>query len=166
MSIVFIEKSVAMQYVIPERRERNLMPRLHFLSTSYITCALLSASIMFVVQNGYTCNWYAELIDYTAQETTRFSLDATPVKIPIVQAEKGVDVRCSLDLSDVLSIGILKQQKVDVLCRYPDDQMITARAITTFDIFTGDTITHPVMLFFSNVRKYDETLYRLYVDCQ
>jgi hypothetical protein len=88
------------------------------------------------------------------------------VKIPIVQADKGVDVHCSLDPSDVLSIGILKQQKVDVLCRYPGDQMITVRAITTFDIFTGDTITHPVMLFFSNVRKYNETLYRLYVDCQ
>jgi hypothetical protein len=102
----------------------------------------------------------------TTQETTRFSIDATPVKIPIVQAEKGVDVHCSLDPSDVISLGMLKQQKVDVLCRYPDDQMITARALTIFDIFTGDTLTHPVMLFFSNVRKYNETLYRLYVDCQ
>jgi hypothetical protein len=65
-----------------------------------------------------------------------------------------------------VSIGILRQQKVDILCRYPDDQMITARAITIFDIFTGETVTHPVMLFFSNARKYNETLYRLYVDCQ
>jgi len=95
-----------------------------------------------------------------------FAIEETPVQIPIVRAEKGVEVHCSLDPSDVVSIGILKQQKVDVLCRYPDDQMVTARAITIFDIFTGDTITHPVMLFFSNVRKYDETLYRLYVDCQ
>jgi hypothetical protein len=142
------------------------MLRLRFLDAPYVVCALLWASIVFVVQNGYACNWYADLIDYTTQETTQFAIDATPVKIPIVQADKGVDVHCSLDPSDILSIGILKQQKLDVLCRYPDDQMLTARAITTFDIFTGDTITHPVMLFFSNVRKYNETLYRLYVDCQ
>jgi len=142
------------------------MQHLRFLHTLDVACALLCASIVFVVQNGYACNWYAELLDYTTQETTQFAIDATPVKIPIVQADKGVDVHCSLDPSDVLSIGILKQQKVDILCRYPDDQMITARAITTFDLFTGDTITHPVMLFFSNVRKYNETLYRLYVDCQ
>ena len=142
------------------------MQHLRFLHTLDVSCALLCASIVFMVQNGYACNWYAELLDYTTQETTQFAIDATPVKIPIVQADKGVDVHCSLDSSDVFSIGILKQQKVDILCRYPDDQMITARAITTFDIFTGDTITHPVMLFFSNVRKYNETLYRLYVDCQ
>jgi len=65
-----------------------------------------------------------------------------------------------------VSIGIVKQQKVDILGRYPDNQMITARAITIFDVFAGDTITHPVMLFFSNGRKYHETLYRLYVDCR
>jgi hypothetical protein len=142
------------------------MPRLRFLHTLGVAYALLCASTFLVVQNGYACHWYAELIDYTTQESTRFPIDETPVKIPMVQAEKGVDIRCSLDPSDLVSIGILKQQKVDILCRYPDDQMLTARAITTFDIFTGDTITHPVMLFFSNVRKYNETLYRLYVDCQ
>jgi hypothetical protein len=142
------------------------MPCPRFQPTRRVASALLYASLIFVVQNGYACQWQAELIDYTTQETTNFTIEETPVQIPLVQAEKGVDVRYSLDPSDVLSIGILKQQKVDVLCRYPDDQMITARAITTFDIFTGDTITHPVMLFFSNVRKYNETLYRLYVDCQ
>jgi len=142
------------------------MPRPRFLNMLGVACALLFASIVFMVQNGYACKWQAELIDYTTQETTNFAIEDTPVKIPIVQAEKGVEVHCSLDPSDILSIGILKQQKMDVLCRYPDDQMLTARAITTFDIFTGDTITHPVILFFSNVRKYNETLYRLYVDCQ
>ena len=135
------------------------------LNTFGVACALICASIVFVVQNGYACKWQAELIDYTTQETTHFAIDATPVKIPIVQAEKGVEVHCSLDPSEVVSIGILKQQKVDILCRYPDDQMITARAITIFDIFTGDILTHPVLLFFSNTRKYNETLYRLYVDC-
>ncbi|SRR6266511_851691 len=113
------------------------MPRPRFLDTLGIACALLCASTFVVVHNGYTCHWYAELINYTTRETTHFAIEETPVKIPIVQAEKGVDVRCSLDPSDVLSIGILKQQKVDILCRYPDDQMITARAITIFDIFTG-----------------------------
>src|SRR5215510_6736978 len=142
------------------------MQSLRFLDTLCVVCALLCASTLLVIHNGYACNWYAELIDYTNQETTRFPIDETPVKIPIVQADKGVEVHCSLDPSDILSIGVLKQQKVDIVCRYPDDQMITARAITIFDIFAGDTITHPVILFFSNTRKYNETLYRLYVDCQ
>ena len=136
------------------------------LNTLGVACALIYASIVFVVQNGYACKWQAELIDYTTQETTHFSIDETPVKIPLVEADKGVDVHCSLDQSEVMSIGILKQQKVDIVCRYPDNQMITARAITVFDIFTGETLTHPVILFFSNARKYDETLYRLYVDCK
>ena len=142
------------------------MQRLRFLNTLCIACALIYASNVLMIQNGYACNWYADLIDYTTQKTTHFSIDATPVKIPLVEADKGVEVHCSLGPSEVLSIGILKQQKVDILCRYPDNQMITARAITIFDIFTGDTITHPVILFFSNARKYNETLYRLYVDCQ
>jgi hypothetical protein len=142
------------------------MQRLRFLNTLYIACTLLCASLVFVVHNGYACSWQAELVNYTTQETTHFSIDDTPVKIPLVQEDKGVNVHCSLDQSDVVSIGILKQQKVDILCRYPDDQMITARAITIFDIFTGDTITHPALLFFSHARKYNETLYRLYVNCQ
>jgi hypothetical protein len=142
------------------------MPRPRFLNTLSVVCTLLCASLVFAVHNGYACSWQAELVNYTTQETTHFSIDETSVKIPLVQEDKGVNVHCSLDQSDVVSIGILKQQKVDILCRYPDDQMITARAITIFDLFTGDTITHPGILFFSNVRKYNETLYRLYVDCQ
>ena len=142
------------------------MHRQRLLHTLYVACTLLCASLVFVVQNGSACSWQAELFDYTTQETTRFAMDVTPVKIPLVNVDKGMEVHCSLDPSEVLSIGILKQQKVDIVCRYPDDQMITARSITIIDIFTGDTITHPVTLFFSNARKYNETLYRLHVDCQ
>jgi hypothetical protein len=142
------------------------MPRPRFLNMLGVTGALLCVLPLFMVQNGYACQWQAELVDYTTQQTTNFTIEETPVKIPIVQAEKGVEVHCSLDPAEVVSIGILRQQKVDILCRYPDDQMITARAIAIFDIFTGETVTHPVMLFFSNARKYNETLYRLYVDCQ
>jgi hypothetical protein len=142
------------------------MQRLRLQNALSVAYTLLCASHLLVVQNGYACSWQAELIDYTTQETTHFSIDDTPVKIPLVQEDKGVNVHCSLDQSDIISIGILKQQKVDIVCRYPDDQMITARAITIFDIFTGDTLTHPVLLFFSNARKYNETLYRLYVDCR
>ena len=141
------------------------MYRLRLLHTLAVACTLLCASLVCVVQNGYACSWQAELFDYTTQETTHFPIDATPVKIPLVEADKGVHVHCSLDPSEVLSIGILKQQKVDIVCRYPDDQMLTARAITIFDIFTGEVLTHPVTLFFSNARKYNETLYRLHVDC-
>ena len=125
------------------------MPRLRLLDPLWVACALFCAATLLVIQNGYACHWHAELVNYTTQETTHFPMDDTPVKIPIVQADKGVDVHCSLDPSEVLSIGILKQQKVDIVCRYPDDQMLTARAITIFDIFTGDTLTHPVLLFFS-----------------
>ena len=142
------------------------MTRLRLLNTLSVACPVLCAALVFAVQNGYACHWRAELIDYTTQATTHFSIDETPVKIPFVEADKGVDVHCSLDQSAVMSIGILKQQKGDIVCRYPDDQMVTARAITIFDIFTGATLTHPVILFFSNARKYNETLYRLYVDCQ
>jgi hypothetical protein len=141
------------------------MQRLCFLDTLGVFCALLCACILLAAQHGYACSWQAELVNYTTQETTRFRIDATPVQIPLVQVDKGVDVHCSLQ-SAALSIGILEQHKVDVFCRYPDDQIITARAITIFDIFTGETITHPVILFFSNARKNNETLYRLYVDCQ
>ena len=105
------------------------MPHLRLLNTLGIYYALICAFALLVVQNGYACNWHAEVFDYTTQETTHMSMDDTPVKIPLVQADKGVEVHCSLDPSEVLSIGILKQQKVDIVCRYPDDQMITARAI-------------------------------------
>ena len=144
------------------------MPRLRFLNTLGVACAcaLLCTSLVCAVQNGYACTWQAELVNYTTQQTTNFTIEDTPVKMPIVQADKGMNVQCSLEPSEVISIGILKQQEVDILCRYPDDQMITARAINIIDIFSGDTITHPVMLFFSNIRKYNETLYRLYVDRQ
>jgi hypothetical protein len=142
------------------------MHRQRLLHTLYVACPLLCASLVFVVQNGSACSWQAELFDYTTQETTRFAMEATPVKIPLVNVDKGMDVHCSLDPSEVLSIGILKQQKVDIVCRYPDDQMLTARALTIFDIFTGEVLTHPVTVFFSNARKYNETLYKLHVDCQ
>ena len=123
------------------------MQRLRLLNTLGVFCALLCASSLLVVQNGYACNWHAELFDYTTQETTHMSMDDTPVKIPLVQADKGVDVHCSLEPSEALSIGILKQQKVDILCRYPDDQMITARAITVFDIFQQSFSQVPVYTF-------------------
>src|SRR5437016_3292102 len=138
MRIVFMDRSAAIPMgqqllSLPHLKERRtLMQRLRLLNTLGVACALICASNVLVVQNGYACNWYAELIDYTTQKTTHFSIDATPVKMPLVEADKGVDVHCSLDPSEVLSIGILKQQKVDIVCRYPDDQMLTARAITIF----------------------------------
>ncbi len=96
------------------------MQRLRFLDTLGVACALLCAPHVFVVQNGYACNWHAELVDYTTQETTRFSLDATPVKIPLVNVDKGVHVHCSLEQSAPISIGIFQRSKGDILCRYPD----------------------------------------------
>jgi hypothetical protein len=142
------------------------MQRLCFLNRLSVFCALLGICTLLTAQHGYACSWQAELINYTTQETTHLRIDATPVQMPLVQVDRGVDVHCSLAPSAMLSIGILEQHKVDIVCRYPDGQMITARAITIFDIFTGETIAHPVILFFSNARKEHETLYRLYVNCQ
>ena len=85
------------------------MPRPHFLDMLGVFWALLCASTVLVPQNGYACSWQAELFDYTTQETTHFRIDDTPVQMHLVQAEKGVDVHCSLEQSAVLSIGILKQ---------------------------------------------------------
>ena len=137
------------------------------LDTLGVFYVLMCASIVLGVSNGSACSWQAELFDYTTQETTHFRMDeTTPVKIPLVQVDKGVNVTCSIEQSPLLSLGIFQWDRVDILCRYPDDLMMTARATNVFDIFTGEVITHPVMLFFSNVRKYNETLYRLNVDCQ
>ena len=55
------------------------MQRLRFLDTLGVACALICASIVLVVQNGYACSWHAELFDYTTQETSHFSMDETPV---------------------------------------------------------------------------------------
>src|SRR2546430_108604 len=137
------------------------MQRLRLLNALSVACTLLCAALVFVVQNGYACSWQAELFDYTTQETTRFAMDATPVKIPLVDADKGVNVHCSLDPSDVLSIGILKQQKVDIVCRYPDDQMLTARAITIFDLLPEKPSRTPSR-YFSATR---ENIMKRSTDC-
>ena len=68
------------------------MPRLRFLNTLGVACALIGASIVFMIQDGYACSWRAELVNYTTQETTHFTIQETPVKIPLVQAEKGLEV--------------------------------------------------------------------------
>ncbi len=78
------------------------MYRLRLLHTLAVACTLLCASLVCVVQNGYACSWQAELFDYTTQETTRLAMDATPVKMPLVNMDKGVNVQCSLAPSDVL----------------------------------------------------------------
>jgi hypothetical protein len=68
---------------------------------------LLSWYVLLVQQTD-ACDWRAELFDYTTQETTHYRIDATPAKIPLVQAEKGVNVQCSLEPSDLLSLGIFQ----------------------------------------------------------
>jgi len=121
---------------------------------------------VLLVQHTDACDWRADLFDYTTQESTHYRLDTTPVQIPLVNVDKGVQVHCRIDPAGVLSIGIFQQEQVDIRCRYPDDQMMTARAITIFDIFTGESLTHPVIVFFSNAKSSDEALYRLHVACQ
>ena len=85
--------------------------------------------------------------------------------MPLLDGEHGVDVHCSLELSTPLSIGIFQRSEVDIRCRYPDAQLMTARALHIVDTATGDTVMYPVMLFFSTARKPAEPLYQLHVEC-
>ena len=142
------------------------MPRLRFLNTLGVACALIGASIVFMVQNGAACSWQAELTNYSTKETTHFPMDHAPVQLPVFQVEPGVEVQCRLEHSSFLSIGIFQRTKADVRCAYPDGHILTARAIHIFDNAKGEQIIYPVMLFFSNTRRNQETLYRLYVDCK
>jgi len=142
------------------------MHPLRVLDTLRVFCALLCASSVLVVSNGSACRWHAELFDYTTKETTHFRIDETPLTLPLVREEQGLHVTCGLQQSALLAIGTVQSHKVDILCLYPDAQMITARGITAFDGATGTIIIHPVMLFFSQVKRYQEPLYRLIVDCQ
>jgi hypothetical protein len=121
---------------------------------------------VLLTHNSYACKWQAELSDYSTKEIKNFNIEATSLKILLSQADKGIDVQCSLEQSDILSIGVFQRDKVDILCSYPDGQMLTTRAISIIDTFTGEKITYPVMLFFSNTQKYNETLYRLHIDCK
>ncbi len=142
------------------------MHRLRLLHTLGVFCALMWAYNVLVVQHGYACSWHAELFDYTIKETTHFRIDETPLTLPLVREDKGLHVTCGMQQSALLAIGTVQSNKVDILCLYPDEQMITARAITAFDGAAGTIIIHPVMLFFSHVKRYQEPLYRLIVDCQ
>jgi hypothetical protein len=118
------------------------------------------------MHHSYACNWQAELSDYSTKEIKTFPIEVTSLKIPLSQADKGIDVQCSIEQSDIFSIGIFQRDKVDILCSYPDGQMFTARAINIFDTSTGEKITYQVMLFFGNSQKRNEILYRLHVDCK
>jgi hypothetical protein len=142
------------------------MPRLRFLNTLSVACALLCASTLLVVQHGYACSWRAALTNYRTQETTLLRLEPPSVEIPVLEVEKGIEVHCRIERSDFLSVGVFQRTKADVLCDYPDGHILTARAIHIFDNSTGEQILYPVMLFFSHTRYAHETLYRLYVDCQ
>ena len=163
-TMVFLD--IKLFIMAPYLKERALMHPRRLLKSRYITCTLLCISSLLVVQNGSACRWRAELFNYTTQETSPVRIRTTPVTLPLVQREQGVQVTCGLAQSDLLTIGTVQSNKVDILCRYPDDQLLTARAIMAFDSATGDTMTHPVLLFFSNVRQYDKPSYRLNVDCQ
>lgn len=142
------------------------MPHLRFLHTLSVACALLCASLVLGVQNGYACSWQAALTNYRTQETTPLHLEPTSVEIPVLEVEKGVAVHCRIERSDFLSVGVFQRTKADVLCDYPDGHILTARAIHLLDNSTGEQILYPVMLFFSHTRYAHETLYRLNVECK
>jgi hypothetical protein len=142
------------------------MLRLCFRNTLGVAYALLCASTLLVVPHGYACSWRAELTNYSTKDSAHFQMDQAPVPLPVLHVEKGVEVQCRIEPSSFLSIGIFQRTKADVLCYYPEGHILTARAIHIFDNAKGEQILYPVMLFFSNTRRPQETLYRLYVDCQ
>jgi len=142
------------------------MPRVRFLHTFGVVSALLCAAILLRGYSASACSWQAELTNYSTKETTHFPMDHAPVQLPVFQVEPGVEVQCRLEHSSFLSIGIFQRTKADVRCSYPDGHILTARAIHIFDNTKGEQIIYPVMLFFSNTRRSQETLYRLHVDCK
>src|SRR6266581_2421800 len=92
------------------------------------------------VQHTYACDWRAELLDVTSKDITEFEIDDTPLTIPLLKPESGVNVICVLQKEDVEKSED-DVSKVDIKCLYPDQQILHARAVTGFNFVTKRIIT-------------------------
>jgi hypothetical protein len=93
---------------------------------------ILSLNVLFV-QNLYACDWKAELLDVTSREIKDFEIDETPLTIPLLKPDHGVNVICVLQKEDVEKSED-EVSKVDIKCLYPDKQILHARAVTGLNL--------------------------------
>ena len=125
---------------------------------------ILSWHVLFV-QNAYACDWRAELLDTTSKEIKDFAIDDTPLTIPLLKPDHGVNVICVLQKEDVEKSEDEVSQ-VDIKCLYPDKQILHARAVTGLNFTTKHIITLPANLAFSSTSHGNKAVYALTVDCK
>jgi len=117
------------------------------------------------VQHTYACDWRATLLDTTSNDIKDFEIDETPLTIPLLKPDSGVNVICVLQKEDVEKSED-EVSKVDIKCLYPDKQMLHARAVTGLNFVTKRIITLPANLAFSSTTQADKAVYALTVDCK
>ena len=125
---------------------------------------ILSWHVLFA-QHTYACDWRAELLDVTSKDIKEFEIDDTPLTIPLLKPDHGVNVICVLQKEDVEKSED-EVSKVDIKCLYPDQQILHARAVTGLNFVTKRIITLPANLAFSSTIQADKAVYALTVDCK
>ena len=125
---------------------------------------ILSWQVLFVQQTD-ACGWRAELLDVTSKEIKDFEIDDTPLTIPLLKPDHGVNVICVLQKEDVEKSED-EVSKVDIKCLYPDKQILHARAVTGLNFTTKHIITLPANLAFSSTTQGNKAVYALTVDCK
>ena len=133
-------------------------------SLSVCLGVILSWHFLFV-QHTYACDWRAELLDTTSKEIKDFEIDETPLTIPLLKPDHGVNVICVLQKEDVEKSED-EVSKVDIKCLYPDKQILHARAVTGLNFATKRIMTLPANLSFSSTTQGDKAVYALTVDCK
>jgi len=125
---------------------------------------MLSWHVLFV-QHTYACDWRATLLDTTSKDIKDFAIDDTPLTIPLLKPDHGVNVICVLQKEDVEKSED-EVSKVDIKCLYPDKQILHARAVTGLNFVTKRIITLPANLAFSSTTQGNKAVYALTVDCK
>ena len=54
------------------------------------------------VQHTYACDWRAELLDVTSKDIKDFEIDDTPLTIPLLKPDQGVQVICVLKQENLI----------------------------------------------------------------
>jgi len=120
---------------------------------------------MWCVPQTDACDWRATLLDTISKEIKDFEIDETPLTIPLLKPESGVNVICVLQKEDVEKSAD-EVSKVDIKCLYPDKQILHARAVTGLNFATKRIITLPANLSFSSTTQGNKAVYALTVDCK
>ena len=130
-----------------------------------VCLGVILAWYVLCVQHTYACDWRAELLDTASKDIKDFEIDDTPLTIPLLKPESGVNVICVLQKEDVEKSAD-EVSKVDIKCLYPDKQILHARAVTGLNFATKRIITLPANLSFSSTTQGNKAVYALTVDCK